>query len=292
MGPGHPCCGGSGGGCALGGTPPPYARHSLSRGSTCVQCACCWGCRVLLLMRDCWPVLQGAAPAMATTAAPVSAQPSLLGDITNGVVRLAPTEAQTKGSLATPQQLLMFFESHCTPPQLGVCVYGWHEEEEEGRVEDFRINFDLSPYIVPYGYMHPADKSVTLEQCLDSYIRSESPVKTLTMKKHVDWPYEAMRAKIEERIKGLGYKHNIEIKFSSSNCRVVAKADTSLSRMTENSGMARFFCAPCVWTLDRQDKKEFAKRTIRATFHMSVTLEQWWEENSGAIRVFAKYSRV
>ncbi|KAF9943392.1 hypothetical protein BGZ67_000072 [Mortierella alpina] len=142
------------------------------------------------------------------------------------------------GLLDDPYQLYRFFVAHNDRPSMHVLITGSHMEkqrteernsdgtsaavEHKVKVNDFKIDFDLSSYISPAGTIMtlPDPKTgnkPTLREVMEEHVEEENPFKELHMEKRVNWDYEDLTRAITQAIRSVNYRYTIEISYPIFN---------------------------------------------------------------------------
>ncbi|KAF9326135.1 hypothetical protein BGZ91_002098, partial [Linnemannia elongata] len=124
--------------------------------------------------------------------------------------------------LGDPYQLYRFFVAHNDRPTLQIVIKGHHIEKRETYetdsdgnrklvvqnqyVEDFKMDFDLTPYVIPRGALFTAPDPKTgaiptIKQVLEQFADEENPFKEMHMQKSIQWDYEELTKAITHAIR-------------------------------------------------------------------------------------------
>ncbi|KAG0379286.1 hypothetical protein BGX24_000974 [Mortierella sp. AD032] len=169
-----------------------------------------------------------ALPRLPAQEAPLAGVPSIPGLINSQDISIAEFERTKKGVescdpvLGDPYQLYRFFVAHNDRPTLNIVIKGHHTEKRETYetdsdgnrklvvtdhfVEDFKMDFDLTPYIIPRGalFTTPDPKTnltPTIKQVLEQFADEENPFKEMHMHKSIQWDYEDLTRAITHAIR-------------------------------------------------------------------------------------------
>ena len=156
--------------------------------------------------------------------------------------------------LQTPEELMLFLQTHNTRPYVACRVTGFHHEtrtrevtrkDRHGRrytdvetyrerVEDFKYDVDLSDFVFPFGYIYN-DGAANVPAVVNRYLADGNSLKTLQMKKIiVDFPFHAFKQRVENRLRALGWRRELTVEFPKANNTVRVYADNRLSRAWEH----------------------------------------------------------
>lgn len=139
---------------------------------------------------------------------------------------------------------MLFFQTHNARPLLGCKVEGWHHETRHRRrrerdangnerevvetyvvrVSDFEYKVDLSSFIFPYGYMASVDeKGLNVPQLLDKYLHDSNMLKSLEMRKVVQFDFDSLHAMVYGYLRSLGWRRGLTISFPKARARRSAR---------------------------------------------------------------------
>ncbi|KAF8946394.1 hypothetical protein BGZ47_000650 [Haplosporangium gracile] len=160
--------------------------------------------------------------------APLAGVPSIPGLMNTQDISIAEFERTNNGVescdpvLGDPYQLYRFFVAHNDRPSLYIVIKGHHIEKRETYetdsdgnrklviqdlyVEDFNMDFDLTPYVVPRGALFTAPDPKTgaiptIKQVLEQFADEENPFKEMHMHKSIQWDYEDLTKAITHAIR-------------------------------------------------------------------------------------------
>ncbi|KAG9068953.1 hypothetical protein KI688_009843 [Linnemannia hyalina] len=159
---------------------------------------------------------------------PLAGVPSMPGLMNPQDISIAEFERTTKGVescdpvLGDPYQLYRFLVAHNDRPTLHIAIKGHHIEKREtyetdsdGKrklvvtdhyVEDFKMDFDLTPHIIPRGVLFTAPDPKTgaiptIKQVLEQFADEENPFKEIHVHKVIQWDYEELTKAITHAIR-------------------------------------------------------------------------------------------
>ncbi|KAF9136123.1 hypothetical protein BGW39_006919 [Mortierella sp. 14UC] len=241
--------------------------------------------------------------------APLAGVPSIPGLINSQDISIAEFERTKKGVescdpvLGDPYQLYRFFVAHNDRPTLNIVIKGHHTEKREtyetdsdGKrklvvideyVQDFKMDFDLTPYIIPRGILFtaPDPKSdtattpPTIKQVLEQFADEENPFKEMHMHKTVQWDYEELTRAITHAIRSVNYRHSIEISYPCTNNVVIVRSASPLANFMR-SNWTKFFCfLTCVGVIfypARALYKKVNDKTLKSEFQMALTTRDFY----------------
>ncbi|KAK3829014.1 MAG: hypothetical protein J3Q66DRAFT_23549 [Benniella sp.] len=203
------------------------------------------------------------------SATPMAGVPSVPGDLMNAQdVSIADYKRTKRGAesydqiLEDPYQLYRFFVAHNDRPTMHLLIRGYHTEKREStetdsdgntkwvskdiKVEDFKIDFDLTPYISPRGtlYTTPDPKTgniLTLREVMEQFVEEENTFKEMHLHKTVQWDYDELSRAITHAIRSTHYRYTIDISFPCTNNVVIVKSSSPLASFMR-SGLTKALC--------------------------------------------------
>ncbi|KAG0091148.1 hypothetical protein BGZ93_007043 [Podila epicladia] len=161
-----------------------------------------------------------------------------------------------------PYQLYRFFVAHNDRPEMYLLITGYHVEtrktvskDSKGKtttstrlenVEDFRIEFDLTPFVDPRGVLYTSPDPETgqerpLRQVFDDHARDDNEFKELHLMKAVQWDYEELTRAIIHAVRSAHYRFNVEVSFPLKNDRVKVASSSPLAKFMRNP-WTKAFC--------------------------------------------------
>ncbi|KAF9574497.1 hypothetical protein EC968_006302 [Mortierella alpina] len=209
--------------------------------------------------------------------------------------------------LEDPYQLYRFFVAHNDRPTLQVNIVGHHIDKQESYerdsngqrkvvscdvyVEDFRITYDLTPYISPRGiiYTTPNPKTdyiPTLREAMEQYAEEENPFKEMRMHKTIHWDFEDLKCAITHAIRSTNYRYTIDITFPSTNDRVVAKSASPLANMMRSNWTKAFCALTCLGVCFYPARALYRKvkdKTVKSEFEMTISARDFYLQNYWSI---------
>ncbi|KAF9292645.1 hypothetical protein BGZ68_000049 [Mortierella alpina] len=209
--------------------------------------------------------------------------------------------------LEDPYQLYRFLVAHNDRPTLQVEIVGHHVDKHESYetdshghrklvsrdvyVEDFRMMYDLTPYISPRGviYTAPDPKTghiPTLREAMEQYAEEENPFKEIRMHKTIQWDYEELKCAITHAIRSTNYRYTIDITFSSTNYVVVAKSPSPLARFMSSywtKALCVLTCLGVCFYPARALYRKVMDKTIKSEFEMTISTRDFYMQNYWSI---------
>ena len=202
-------------------------------------------------------------------------------------------------------ELLLFFNSYNSKPLVGCRVEGYHYEtrhrrvastDSDGktthrtetytqRVTDFHYKVDLTSFVYPHGYISSVDKEgLSVPKLCDKFIADSNLLKSLAMKKVVDFDFAGMRNMVYGYIRQLGWRRHLSITFPMVNTSVRVYRENWLSQAWENPCiccLCHVTIIPCIlMRLYRGDcpcQEHHAESDVRSTFRIHYTSLQVFE---------------
>ncbi|KAF9990307.1 hypothetical protein BGZ75_002621 [Mortierella antarctica] len=209
--------------------------------------------------------------------------------------------------LEDPYQLYRFFVAHNDRPTLQVNIIGHHVDKQETyetdshgnrklvsrdvHVEDFRMMYDLTPYISPRGiiYTNPDPKTElisTLREAMEQYAEEENPFKEMRMHKTIRWDFEDLKCAITHAIRSTNYRYSIDISFPSTNDVVVAKSASPLAKFMRSNWTKAFCVLTCLGVCFYPARALYRKvkdKTVKSEFEMTISTRDFYLQNYWSI---------
>ncbi|KAF8923078.1 hypothetical protein BGZ58_003374 [Dissophora ornata] len=236
----------------------------------------------------------------------ISNAPGLMSavDISSASFTRSKRGVETRDPLLDdPFQLYRFFVAHNDRPSMHLLITGSHMEkrtseerdsngytkvvQEKVKVHDFKMDFDLSPYISPTGTLMtlPDPKTgqqPTLRQVMEEHVEEENPFKELHMEKKVAWEYEYLIRTITHAIRSVNYRYTIEISFPINNNRVVVDSTSPVANFLR-SKWTKAFCAIslvgiAIYPL-RQMYRKVKDKSLQSEFQMTIKADEFYMAN-------------
>ncbi|KAG9326830.1 hypothetical protein KVV02_005492 [Mortierella alpina] len=205
--------------------------------------------------------------------------------------------------LDDPYQLYRFFVAHNDRPSMHVLITGSHMEkqrteernsdgtsaavEHKVKVNDFKIDFDLSSYISPAGTIMtlPDPKTgnkPTLREVMEEHVEEENPFKELHMEKRVNWDYEDLTRAITQAIRSVNYRYTIEISYPIFNNKVVVHSASPLATFMR-SAWTKALCVVSVVGIAiyplREMYKKVKDKSLQSEFQMTISTRDFYMAN-------------
>ncbi|KAF9134418.1 hypothetical protein BGX30_011935 [Mortierella sp. GBA39] len=237
---------------------------------------------------------------------PLAGVPSIPGLMNPQDISIAEFERTTKGVescdpvLGDPYQLYRFLVAHNDRPTLHIAIKGHHIEKRETYetdsdgnrklvvkdhyVEDFKMDFDLTPYIIPRGVLFTAPDPKTgtiptIKQVLEQFADEENPFKEMHMHKVIQWDYEELTKAVTHAIRSVNYRHSISISYPCTNNVVIVRSASPLANFMR-SNWTKFFCfLTCVGVIfypARAIYKKVKDKTLKSEFQMAMTTRDFY----------------
>ncbi|GJJ70533.1 hypothetical protein EMPS_02882 [Entomortierella parvispora] len=214
--------------------------------------------------------------------------------------------------LEDPFQLYRFFVAHNDKPSMHVLITGSHVEkrtsekkkpdgttqtvQQKVKVHDFKIDFDLTPYINASGTITTlpdpqSGKRPTLREVMEEHVEDENPFKKLYMPKKINWDYEDLTRAITHAIRSVNYRYMIEISYPVTNHMVQVKSSSPLATFVESSWATSLFvsCFGFVFYPVRAMVNRVKDKTIQSEFDMTITTREFFLHNYWSIIDQVKY---
>ncbi|KAK3826253.1 MAG: hypothetical protein JOS17DRAFT_253865 [Linnemannia elongata] len=250
---------------------------------------------------------------------PLAGVPSIPGLMNSQDVSIAEYERSKKGVescdpvLGDPYQLYRFFVAHNDRPTLHILIKGHHiekrehyERDSDGNqklvlkdhyVEDFKMDFDLTPYIIPRGAIFTTpdpktDTIPTIKQVLEQFADEENPFKEMHMHKSIQWDFEELTKAITHAIRSVNYRHSISISYPCTNNVVIVRSASPMANFMR-SNWTKFFCfLTCVGVIfypARAIYKKVKDKTLKSEFQMAMTTRDFYMQYYWSIVDQVKY---
>ncbi|KAF9417571.1 hypothetical protein BGZ94_009945 [Podila epigama] len=253
---------------------------------------------------------------------PPAAIPTAAGLLSSQEISTAEFSKTKKGvesndpMLEDPFQLYRFFVAHNDRPSMHVLITGSHreirkvgdhrkEDSEDGtpstsasasasaavtqivKVNDFKMVFDLTPYISPSGtIMALSDtktgKSRTLREVMEEHVEEDSPFKEIHMDKTVNWDFEDLTRSITHAIRSVNYRYTIEISYPIGNHQVVVHSSSALANFMRSAWTKTFCYMSCVGLVFYPLRNYFKKvndTSLRSEFQMTISTREFYHHN-------------
>ncbi|ORY99614.1 hypothetical protein BCR41DRAFT_375446 [Lobosporangium transversale] len=201
-----------------------------------------------------------------------------------------------------PYQLYRFFVAHNDRPSMHILITGSHVEKrsseermadgttkvihQKHKVTDFKIDFDLTPYILPTGTLMtlPDPKTgiqPTLRDVMEEHVEEENPFKELHMEKKVIWDYEHLTRTITQAIRSINYRYTIEISYPIMNNRVVVHSSSPLANLMR-SNWTKALCFMSVVGMIAYPLREMYKKVkdkvLQSEFQMAISTTDFFND--------------
>ncbi|KAF9923546.1 hypothetical protein FBU30_006417 [Linnemannia zychae] len=202
--------------------------------------------------------------------------------------------------LGDPYQLYRFFVAHNDRPSLHIVIRGHHIDKKESyetdsdgnrkmvvrdvEVEDFKIDIDLTEYIIPRGALFTAPDpktgiTPTIKEVLEDFADEENPFKEMQMHKSVVWDFEELRRAIVHAIRSVNYRHSIDVVYPISNDVVTVCSASQLANFMR-SNWTKFFCfitfVGVIFYPAREIYKKVKDKTLKSEFQMSISTREFY----------------
>ncbi|CAO3571134.1 unnamed protein product [Mortierella alpina] len=209
--------------------------------------------------------------------------------------------------LEDPYQLYRFFVAHNDRPTLQVNIIGHHmekhessERDSEGKVvthrrdvyvEDFRLMYDLTPYISPRGIIYTApdpktEPIPTLREAMEQHAEEENQFKEMRMRKTVCWDFEDLKCAITHAIRSTNYRYTIDITFPTTNDMVVAKSASPQAKFMRSNWTKAFCVLTCLGVCFYPARALYRKvrdKTVKSEFEMTISTRDFYLQNYWSI---------
>ncbi|KAG0242254.1 hypothetical protein BGX31_000416 [Mortierella sp. GBA43] len=205
--------------------------------------------------------------------------------------------------LEDPYQLYRFFVAHNDRPMMHLLVRGYHTEKKESQetdsdgnsklvskdiqVEDFKIDFDLTPYISPRGALYTTPdaktgKTLTLREVMEQFAEEDNLFKEMHMHKAVMWDYEELTRAITHAIRSVHYRYTIDISFPCTNNVVIVKSSSPAANFMRNP-LTKALCFISVIGFvmypARGLYKKVKDKTLKSEFQMMISTRDFYMQN-------------
>ncbi|KAF9959822.1 hypothetical protein BGZ72_008740 [Mortierella alpina] len=159
--------------------------------------------------------------------------------------------------------------------------------EHKVKVDDFKMDFDLSPYISPSGTIMtlPDPKTgnkPTLREVMEEHVEEENPFKELHMEKRVNWDYEDLTRAITQAIRSVNYRYTIEISYPIFNHKVVVHSASPLATFMR-SAWTKALCIISVVGIAiyplREMYKKVKDKSLQSEFQMTISTRDFYMAN-------------
>ncbi|KAI7861666.1 hypothetical protein BDF14DRAFT_1866113 [Spinellus fusiger] len=206
------------------------------------------------------------------------------------------------------EALLQFLHQHNTPPGMYIQFYGYHEEthwrrrvsqDSDGnrteemepvtqRVDDFTFQMECSQYVVPVcqGLLLRPDAqgvSKSVRELCDDYVHEDRQLKELQLTKEIQWNYAELTRGLTAAIRGCGYINTLEISYKMKNHKVIVKAGSWVSYMSDHWLVRGFFYLTCLWIIAWpilwMTRKKFGHTDLKSEWTMCMSERIWYEQH-------------
>ncbi|KAG0305004.1 hypothetical protein BGZ98_004722 [Dissophora globulifera] len=225
-------------------------------------------------------------------------------DVSTATFKQSQRGVETRDALLDdPYQLYRFFVAHNDRPSMHVLITGSHmekrvSEKRDGdgtkrivqhkvKVNDFKMDFDLSPYISLTGTLMAlpnlkTGRQPTLREVMEEHVEEENPFKELHLEKKVEWDYEDLTRAITHAIRSLDYRYTIEISYPISNNSVIVRSSSPLATFLQ-SGWTKVFCFATLVGIAIYPLREMYKRvkdkSLQSEFKMTISTHDFYMSN-------------
>ncbi|KAG0328879.1 hypothetical protein BGZ99_004191 [Dissophora globulifera] len=225
-------------------------------------------------------------------------------DVSTATFKQSQRGVETRDALLDdPYQLYRFFVAHNDRPSMHVLITGSHmekrvSEKRDGdgttrivqhkvKVNDFKMDFDLSPYISLTGTLMAlpnlkTGRQPTLREVMEEHVEEENPFKELHLEKKVEWDYEDLTRAITHAIRSLDYRYTIEISYPISNNSVIVRSSSPLATFLQ-SGWTKVFCFATLVGIAIYPLREMYKRvkdkSLQSEFKMTISTHEFYMSN-------------
>ncbi|KAF9116827.1 hypothetical protein BGX27_010444 [Mortierella sp. AM989] len=252
-------------------------------------------------------------PSMAAAPVPLAGIPDTPGLINAQDISIAGYKRTKKGAescdkvLEDPYQLYRFFVAHNDRPTMHALIRGHHTEKCDSietdsagnrkvvsrslHVEDFKMDFDLTPYISPRGTLYTAPdpktgKNFTIREVMEQYAEEENQFKEIHMVKNVVWDYEDLTRAITHAIRSVHYRYTIDISFPCTNNVVIVRSSSPLANFMRN-GWTKALCfvsvVGVIFYPAREIYKKVKDKTLKSEFQMTISTRDFYNLNYWSI---------
>lgn len=192
-------------------------------------------------------------------------------------------------------ELAGFFASQNNKPSVGIMVKGWHTERRttgSGKnrrtrrvtVTDWVYNVDLTPFILPLGYMQPLGSKQdgqpnTIRSVLQEYIDNGNALKTMTMRKTVEFDFAFLCQQVTMQIRARGWGRRLTVKPIFRNHVVQVRTRNCMSQAYSSDAVKCLCFVTCLciifYPLSECYKKDFTN-ALRSNFRMTTDAQTYW----------------
>ncbi|KAF9437782.1 hypothetical protein BGZ76_011168 [Entomortierella beljakovae] len=201
--------------------------------------------------------------------------------------------------LNDPYQLYRFLVAHNDRPSMHILITEKRNTEERSsdgtvrviqqkvKVDDFKMDFDLTPYISPTGTLiampdPKTGRQLTLREVMEEYAEDENPFKELHIEKKVIWDYENLTRAITHAIRKVNYRYTVEISYPITNNRVAVLSSSPLANFMR-SNWTKMFCFMSFIGIIAYPLREIYKvvkdKPVKSEFNMTVSIHDFFNAN-------------
>jgi hypothetical protein len=200
--------------------------------------------------------------------------------------------------------MLGFFLQNNTRPLVGIKVHGYHYETRTTgsgknrstrrvQVTDFSYTMDCTAHVIPLGYLQSLPKPGTgearnFDQVCQEYLDSTNAMKSIKMFKTVDWNFDQACRLVSARIRQQGWRRHLSVTPTMGEFVVDITCPSNLAKCYTHPCTDIICCLTCLCILWHPImwcyKKDF-DQGLRSHFKMNITVEQWWAQNQGEVRM-------
>lgn len=193
--------------------------------------------------------------------------------------------------LSSVPDIMAFLNTYNARPRLACEVHGYHQErrhrtvrytDEEGNererteeywetVTDFEYRLDLTQFIFPYGYIQSVTPGMSVPDLIQSYLDDTNMLKTLKMKKEIQFDFVALKAMVKGYIRQIGWHRGLDVRFPKANYTTRIWSHNALSAMWEDC-CCKLLChitiIPCIVMRCYRDCGGHKESGVRSVFQI------------------------
>ena len=136
---------------------------------------------------------------------------------------------------------------------------------------DFDYKIDLTPFIFPYGYIQSVTAGMSVPDLIQGYLNDSNALKTLKMKKEVQFDYFTLKALVKGYIRQLGWRRGLSVNFPKANYTTRVWSSNLLSDMWENcccNLLCHLTIIPCIVMRCYRDCGGHKESGVRSVFQI------------------------
>ncbi|KAJ9072893.1 hypothetical protein DSO57_1022360 [Entomophthora muscae] len=212
--------------------------------------------------------------------------------------------------LNDPGLLFLFFYSNNQRPKMWVDIVGYeiervsedvHTTDADGRHQVvnqtrdrtktyFDLSYDVSQFVSSTGKIQAQNSDSLSEErvkaILAEHTSDSNRLKTIVLKKEVDWDYKGLTQALTTAIRSKGFRHMISINYRLENHKLKVTSDSKLSRCLLHR-VSKVLCVlSCLclvaWPVAYLYRRKH-ERQLTSSFSMSITPEEWYNRTIGSI---------